>query len=847
MRFLLSVFALGIFSTAVAATPLPPAATAPLTLTEIMANPDWISIAPGNAYWSANGKTVYYSLRPHGSPVSTLYSVNIATGRTRKVPVADIAKTGSPDFDYNAQRTREVYVAQGNLYVKNVATGAVRQLTRGVISPPKFMANGQEAFGRGGGGVSQPEFMANGRAVSYFVNGHVMVRNLATGLTHRAAIVKTENPPGENDKPYRFYTAEQLRLFKALRTQESDAVAARTHAEALAAASGNIGSEPFYIGADVKVARRSLSPDGDWLLLVTVPRHYDAGLPGKMPDYMTLTGRNKMVTVRRRVGWNDPAPQQVSLLDLVHHKQYKLDRTQLPGIKDDPLAKLRKSAVKWGVKHGISKKKAEASVKAPKVRPVEVWGIAWSDGGKRLALEFRSIDNKDRWIATVDFADHMKLVTRNRLTDAAWINWLYNGFGWLHDNQTLWYLSEASGYSQLYLENVENGKTRQMTRGHFEVNNPVVSRNDKYIYYRANKRDPGIYGLYRLDVDSGKSVALTKLGGVNGTQPSMIEAQGDTHFQLSPRGDKILFYHSTTTRPPELYAVATKPGAKATRLTHTIKSGFANYPWIVPKIVHIPSTHSKGTLQARLYLPRNYDPNKSYAGAAFIHGAGYLQDAHRGWSYYFHEMMFNNFLTQHGYVVVDVDYRGSKGYGRDWRTAIYQHMGHPEVQDITDAMHWLEKNYQVDPNRLAVYGGSYGGFMTYMMMFRRPDLFKAGAALRPVADWANYNDLYTSDILNRPAIDPQAYETSSAINYAQNLKGELLIEQGVEDNNVFFQDTVHMTQKLIELEKPNFSVAFFPVEHHGFEKPSSWLDEYRRVWKLFCTYVSPKQNCQTDR
>jgi dipeptidyl aminopeptidase/acylaminoacyl peptidase len=336
------------------------------------------------------------------------------------------------------------------------------------------------------------------------------------------------------------------------------------------------------------------------------------------------------------------------------------------------------------------------------------------------------------------------------------------------------------------------------------------------------------------------------LGGVNGMQPSLLEGPG-SQFLLSPRGKKILFYHSQMLKPPELYVISTTPGAKAKRLTHTIKPAFAGYGWIKPKIVQVPSTHFDGTIQARLYLPRNYDPDKTYAGVAFIHGAGYLQDAHRGWSYYFHEMMFNNFLAQHGYVVIDMDYRGSQGYGRKWRTALYQHMGHPEVQDITDGMHWLEKKYHVDPNHLGVYGGSYGGFMTYMMMFRRPELFQAGAAIRPVADWADYNDLYTSDILNRPAIDPEAYQKSSAIYYAQHLKGELLIEQGMEDDNVFFQDTVHMTQKLIELENPHFSVAFFPVEHHSFVKPSSWLDEYRRVWKLFCTYVSPRMHCRADR
>ncbi len=827
MRFTFLSILICVASTALAATPPAPSATASgaLTLTQIMANPDWISVPPENPYWGANGKTVYYSERPHGAPVATLYAVNIGSGDTHRVADKDVATSGSSESDYDRNRTREVYVSQGNLYIKNVATDRVTQLTRGIP-------------------VSEPQFMADGQAVSYLVNGDIMVRDLASGLVRRAAIVKTQAPPDREQGPYQYYSAEQLRLFKALQKDKTDAQAALRHAQALAAASGDAGAEPFYIGADVKVIRRSLSPDGKWMLLITIPANYDAGPHGNMPNYVTPSGRIAMEPVHRRVGWNDPAPQRAMLLDLAHHKQYQLDSTQLPGVGKDPLAKLRKQAVAWDVKHGISRAKAEASVKAPKIRPLQIWGIAWSDDGARLAIMFRSIDNKDRWIATVDFAHDMKLVTRNRLTDPAWINWDYNSFGWLHDNASLWYLSEQSGYSQLYIENVASGKTRQMTRGRFEVSHPVASRDDRYIYYRANRGDPGIYNIYRLDVASGKSEALTQLDGMSGMQPSM---ETDTSFALSPQGDRILFYGSTMLRPPELYAVSTTPGAKDERLTHTIKPAFAAVNWIVPKIVNIPSAHFKGTLRARVYLPHNYDPNKRYAGVAFIHGAGYLQDAHSGWSYYFHEMMFNNFLAQHGYVVVDVDYRGSKGYGRDWRAAIYRHMGHPEVEDITDAMHWLEQKYNVDPQRLGVYGGSYGGFMTYMMMFRAPGLFQAGAALRPVADWANYNDLYTSDILNRPAMDPEAYEISSPIHFAQNLKGELLIEQGIEDNNVFFQDTVHTVQKLIELKNPHFQVAFFPLEHHGFEAPSAWLDEYRRIWKLFCSYVSPRENCQTDR
>jgi dipeptidyl aminopeptidase/acylaminoacyl peptidase len=160
-------------------------------------------------------------------------------------------------------------------------------------------------------------------------------------------------------------------------------------------------------------------------------------------------------------------------------------------------------------------------------------------------------------------------------------------------------------------------------------------------------------------------------------------------------------------------------------------------------------------------------------------------------------------------------------------------MGGKDLDDQVDAARWLTAQHGVDANRIGIYGGSYGGFITLMAMFTTPDVFAAGAALRPVTDWSHYNHGYTSNILNTPAGDPEAYKMSSPIFFADGLKGALLICHGMVDTNVFFQDTVRLTQKLIELRKENWSVAMFPVEDHGFLQPTSWADEYKRVYQLF--------------
>ena len=241
-------------------------------------------------------------------------------------------------------------------------------------------------------------------------------------------------------------------------------------------------------------------------------------------------------------------------------------------------------------------------------------------------------------------------------------------------------------------------------------------------------------------------------------------------------------------------------------------------------------------VHGRVYIPQHPDVHKP--AVIFVHGAGYLQNIDKWWSeYYFREMMFNNLLADHGYYVMDVDYRGSAGYGRDWRTAIYRNMGGKDLTDNIDAAKYLVKTYGVDSNRIGIYGGSYGGFMTLMAMFKTPGVFAAGAALRSVSDWANYNNGYTSEILNTPYEDSLAYKRSSPIYYVSGLKGHLLMCHGMVDQNVHFQDIVKVTERLIELGKDNWELAPYPMENHEFKDPSSWTDEYKRIYKLFETVL----------
>jgi dipeptidyl aminopeptidase/acylaminoacyl peptidase len=221
------------------------------------------------------------------------------------------------------------------------------------------------------------------------------------------------------------------------------------------------------------------------------------------------------------------------------------------------------------------------------------------------------------------------------------------------------------------------------------------------------------------------------------------------------------------------------------------------------------------------------------AAVIFVHGAGYLQNVHSWWSNYYREFMFHNFLTDNGFTVLDIDYRASQGYGRDWRTAIYRYMGGKDLSDQVDGARYLVEQHGIDAGRIGIYGGSYGGFITLMAMFTSPGTFKSGAALRSVTDWAHYNHGYTANILNTPLEDSIAYRRSSPIFHAEGFQGNLVMLHGMIDTNVEFQDVVRLSQRLIELKKENWELAVFPLEDHGFVEPCSWTDEYRRIWELF--------------
>lgn len=783
-----------------------------VTLEQIMADPDWLGRQPEGAYWADDGRSVYYERKVAGSDERRLHQAALDGSHLREYTAAERDEADFKGGDWSADRRLKVYARNGDVFVKDVRKGQVRQITR---------TSAEE---------SNPGFLADDQRIVFQRDGQLYVRELDQGLEYQPAVLRFEKDP-DADEPASYHREQQRRLLQHVRERHEEEEAARQRDREARRSDPTRVPEPYYLGEDHELKAASLSPDGRWMVLLLVPRdpeHEIGGKPDQMPDFITESSYVEHREVRPLVGTAKPASDRVVLLDLANHEQREVSFDPLPGIHDDPLSGLRARNREAGEGPNAADRE-DGGEDEPFTRAVSVAagdlesdagaaGIHWSDDGSVLVLHVFSHDFKDRWITRVDLED-ASLSSLKRLTDEAWINWDMNELGFLKGGHTLYFASEESGYSQLYTLDPDNGGTRRLTDGDFVVASVTESPDGRYLYYTANVEEPGTYDVWRYDLNRDRAEKVTSLGGLN-------------DFTLSPDGGRLLLTHSEIARPPELFVQRTTPNAEAARVTETVSDAYAAVDWVVPEIVPIPSSHHDRPIYSKVY--RSDGPAAgSRPAVVFVHGAGYLQNAHRGWSYYFREFMFHTLLVQQGYVVLDMDYRASAGYGRDWRTAIYRQMGTPELEDLQDGVDWLVENANVDRDRVGVYGGSYGGFITLMALFKEPELFAAGAALRPVTDWAHYSQDYTGRILNTPDVDPQAYERSSPIEFAQGLADPLLIAHGMRDDNVFFKDSVRLVQRLIELEKTGWESAIYPAEPHGFREAPSWLDEYRRIRDLF--------------
>jgi dipeptidyl aminopeptidase/acylaminoacyl peptidase len=760
-----------------------------MTVDSIMRGPDLVGYAPSSLRWSGDSTRLYFSWRKPGEEESSTYVVGKDGGEPKKLTKEEEKDAPPANGRWDKARKRMLFSDRGDIVIYDASTGARRQITRT------------------SGGEGNPRWARNDTHVTYASGGNLFIMPVdgsGTLVTQLTDVTQRRAEPRLTESQ-NFIKDEEQKLIEAVRERIEQRKKREEEAQ-----KENLPKFELA-GQQQSASDLQLSPD-ETHVFITVSERPSGAKNTIVPSYVTESGYVEDIPGRTNVG-DTQSRTLLAILNLKTGKSTWADGSFAPPVSDTekPAAKGTTDA------EGKPGRKAEREIR---------WSMpVVSDDGKLVVASARSADSKDRWFVTLDPATGKTKVI-DTLHDDAWVREI--GFGgssvdFLPDNKRVWFLSERDGWMHLYTLDVstDGGRAKQLTEGRWEITSAELAADGKKFYITSTENHPGERHLYTVSIDGGARTKVTSMTGSNdGT--------------VSPDQSMLGLVHSYSNKPPEVYVMPNTPGAQAKQITTTPTAEWRAFKWIDPKVITFKARDGVD-VYARLFTPEMIGAKRdaSRAAVVFVHGAGYLQNAHKYWSSYFREYMFHNLLASRGYLVLDVDYRASSGYGRDWRTAIYRHMGGKDLEDIVDGAKYLVAQERVDPKRIGVYGGSYGGFITLMAMFTTPDVFAAGAALRPVTDWAHYNHGYTSNILNIPQKDAEAYRKSSPIYFAEGLKGALLILHGMVDVNVHFQDSVRLAQRLIELRKENWELAPYPVEDHGFTKETSWADEYKRILKLF--------------
>ncbi|MCX7972922.1 MAG: S9 family peptidase [Candidatus Aminicenantes bacterium] len=747
-----------------------------LTIDNIMQGEELVGTSPTAVMWSYDSQKLYFRWRDPKDKTAGFYMVNLKDLKPKATTIEEIFK--SPPIIPASLGRGQAGLGQAGFNLQfDSARRRALIVFQGDLRLMDLKTGKITQLTQTEARETNARFSFDEKKIIFTSEDNLYSYNQEDGSIKQLTTFTRQKPPAqpvmsEIDK---WYLEQQRTLFKEIGRGRFPEMASL----------GEMGTSPkrrsFFLESNQSLTLLELTPDEKQVIFFLSEPDPEVK-ETLVPNYVTRTGYTETISSHPKAAYISPRLTRAGLMDVATGE------------------------VRW----------LELNQGGRRIFPTMV---SWSPNGQDCVLLARAEDRKDHWLFRIDWMK-AKAEILDQVHDEAWVGPLgLTNLFWSKDGRRLYYISEKDGFAHLYSLTLDGQERKKLTSGKFEVRSAQLSNDGQFIYFLSNEEHPGETHFYKMPINGGPRTRLTFLEGMN-------------EVYLSPDEKWLALIHSETNRPPELYLQPNQPQAKAQQITVSPSEAFRSYHWAKPEIVTFKARDGF-EVYARLYQPQSWHPSKP--AVIFIHGAGYLQNAHKGWSTYYREYMFHNFLMEQGYLVFDVDYRGSAGYGRDCRTAIYRHMGGKDLDDIVDAAKFLVSRYGANPQKIGVYGGSYGGFLTLMAMFKEPDVFRAGAALRPVTDWAHYHPGYTVDILNLPHKDPEAYRQSSPIYFAEGLKGALLICHGMVDTNVHFQDSVRLVQRLIELRKENWELAIYPVEDHSFRNASSWADEYKRIFKLFET------------
>src|SRR5216683_960693 len=475
-------------------------------------------------------------------------------------------------------------------------------------------------------------------------------------------------------------------------------------------------------------------------------------------------------------------------------------------------------------------------------------GVVSSDGGVTTWLQVPG-DPTNNYIARMEWAgDSNTLVLQhlNRLQntndvlladansgsvqpiyrdhDSAWVD-VVEHLQWFHEGKEFLWVSEQDGWRRAYLVSRDGKQVRPITPGNSDVIQLVgTTPQEDWLYYLASPDNATQRYLYRSKLDGGgKAERLTPAN-----QPGMHS------YQFSPDFHWAIHSYSRFDSPPVTDLVSV-PDHRMTRVLEdntALRANLKDFLSRPTEFIHVDIGDGV-TLDGWMMKPRNFDPARKYPVLVYVYGEPAGQTVVDAWEG--ERGVFHRAMTESGYLVVSVDNRGTPApKGRAWRKIVYGSVGVLSSAEQTKALQVLERTYPfIDARRIAVWGWSGGGSNTLNLMFRSPDVYKVGMSVAPVADQRLYDTIYQERYMGIPQDNSEGYRMGSPINFAEGLRGKLLIVHSPGDDNVHYQGTELLINRLVELGKP-FDFMEYPGRTHSLAEGKG---THYHVYSLLARYL----------
>ncbi|MBL4940078.1 MAG: DPP IV N-terminal domain-containing protein [Colwellia sp.] len=429
--------------------------------------------------------------------------------------------------------------------------------------------------------------------------------------------------------------------------------------------------------------------------------------------------------------------------------------------------------------------------------------VQWLPDSKNLSYQWQSRDQKILKLKTYNLK---KRKQKTLLTERSkhWLN-LHHDLHFLSDNKSFIWASERDGFKHLYHFTNKGKLINQLTKGNWVVNSiKHIDEENELIYFTGRADTPLERHLYRVPLNGKSPEHVARLSKRNGFH--------DINFSRDSNSYIDSFSNITTPKQVSLHQAngehITWLAQNKVNDTHPISPYYDDL--IQPKFGTITANDDKTPLYYKLYQPKNMAPGKKYPVIVNVYGGPIAQRVRNIWQ----GANMTQYMLQQGYIVFELDNRGSNYRGTDFEFPLYEKLGQVEVDDQIMGVKYLHSLPFVDKERIGIFGHSYGGYMALMAMFKAGDYFKAGVSGAPVTDWLLYDTHYTERYLNHPEVNADGYEQSSVFPYVSGLSGPLMVYHGMADDNVLFTNTTKLI-KTLQDENKQFELMTYPGSKHS--------------------------------